>query len=116
MVRGRPCKRARNTAGLQNQAPSKSTLNSPERAMTPKDNPTARCRHDGEAYLDDSESEMSEEDMVEGPAIWGDLEDNDFSQRLAEFAVFNDPDDAEWIPVALRQKKEKKGEKVSAIE
>ena len=65
---------------------------------------------------DDSESEMSEEDMVEGPAIWGDLEDNDFGQRLAEFAVFNDPDDTEWIPVALRQKKEKKGEKVSAIE
>ncbi|KAF8670168.1 hypothetical protein AX14_005923 [Amanita brunnescens Koide BX004] len=109
MVRGQPRKRAHNTAGLQNQAPYKSTLNSPKRAPTPKDNPIACCRHDGEAYLDDSESEMSEEDMVEGPAIWGDLEDDDFGQRLAKFAVVNDPDDAEWIPVALRQKKEKKG-------
>jgi hypothetical protein len=54
---------------------------------------------------------MSEQDMVEGPTIWGDLEDDGFGQRLAEFAILNDPDDAEWIPVALRRKKVKKGEK-----
>ena len=45
MVRGRPRKRARNTAGLQNRAPSKSTLNSPERAPTPKDNPGFNVSH-----------------------------------------------------------------------
>ncbi|KAF8337206.1 hypothetical protein F5887DRAFT_1161111 [Amanita rubescens] len=109
MVRGRPRKRARNTAGLQNQAPSKSNLNSPETAPIPEDTPLAPPGHDGEELFDNSESEMSEQDMVEGPTIWGDLEDDDFGQRLAEFAVLNDPDDDEWIPVALRRRKVKKG-------
>ena len=113
MVRGRPRKRARNTAGLQNQAPSKSTVNSTKTAPIPKDNPLAPsgCGHDGEEYFNTSKSEMSEQDMVEGPTVWGDLEDDGFGQRLAEFVVLNDPNDAEWIPVALRWKKEKKGEK-----
>ncbi|KAK2464662.1 hypothetical protein APHAL10511_003355 [Amanita phalloides] len=106
MVRGRPRKRAHNTAGLQNQAPSKSTLNSPETAPIPEDNPLAHHGHDNS----ESESEMSEHDVVEGPTVWGDLEDNDFGQKLAEFAVLDDPDDTKWIPAALRQK-EKKGEK-----
>ena len=113
MVRGQPRKRARNTAGLQNQAPSKSTVNSPERTPIPEDNPLAPSGHghDGEECFDASESEMSEQDMVEGPTVWGDLEDDGVGQRLAEFAVLNDPDDAEWIPVALRWKKVKKCEK-----
>lgn len=70
------------------------------------------CGHDGEC-LESSQSESqtqsngddSESDRNENPAAWDAVEDNSFGQRLIDLAVLNDPEDAEWVPRILAQRR-----------
>ncbi|KAF8179909.1 hypothetical protein BJ912DRAFT_1062706 [Pholiota molesta] len=94
--RGRPRKKARKTP-----------QNEPEPAI-----PSHSWRDGGQigSYSDfesDLEPEDDETDVDECEGSkWSGFEDEEFTERLAEMAEMDDPNDTDWIPPSLRTKKQ----------
>jgi hypothetical protein len=119
--RGRPPKKHRNIANLQNntiQDLPVTSFSQGNQAVTEEDDarsqgsdqlPVRHKKDEASSEAEDSGEETDVEDYAESE--WDELEDQDFAERLAEMAMADDPNDLDWVPAGLRGKKtaQKKG-------
>ena len=120
--RGRPPKKHHNITGLQNNSssstvPSVTSFSQGNRAVTEEDDtliarsqesdqlPVRNKKDEVSSEVDESGEETDEEDYAESE--WDELDDEDFAERLAEMAMADDPNDLDWVPPRLRDKKGK---------
>ena len=120
-TRGRPPKKRRNISGLQNNSPSSTILSvasfsqlegnqtvaEEDDALIPRSRESDRlpvCNKKDEAS---SEAEDSGEETDYAEIEWNELDDQNFAKRMAVMAMADDPNDLDWVPARLRDKKGK---------
>ena len=126
--RGRPPKKRRNLAGLQNSVSSSSIplvssfSQGRHQAVSEEDDevliarsqeshrlPEHNKKDKASSEAEDSGEETDMEDYAESD--WDELDDQDFAERLAEMVMEDDPNDFDWVPAKFRKKQmaKKKG-------